>query len=218
MGQQNKISDDDGRSKPLGKKRSRTLVVSVITGIAIVLFCVFTIARTRFETYPTSPSLASVASPPKGLSEQPYDLGELDTVDEEEPDAPEEKDSVALKVIFVEDEASHPLASLSSAGSHPTQMTPLQPSAAVQDTFVKRIQAQQQELRARKRTNTPPPDSSGRERAGESTTPTRKRKDTRTRSGRSSCFPTRDDPTKSKIGTRACRRTTAPQPNSKLPQ
>ncbi len=34
-------------------------------------------------------------------------------MDEEEPDAPEEKDSVALKVIFVEDEASHPLALIS---------------------------------------------------------------------------------------------------------
>lgn len=151
MGQQNNKSDDDGISKPLDKKRSRTLVVTVITGIAIVLFCVFTYARTRFETYPTSPNLATVASPPKGFSEQldqPYDLGELDIVDEDEGmDEPEERGSVSLSVIFLEEDHSHnPASSSVAAGSHPTQMAVHHTAPAPQDTFVQRIQAQQQEL------------------------------------------------------------------------
>ncbi len=150
MGQQEKRQDDDGRTRPLDKKRSRTLVVTVITGIAIVLFCVFTLARTRFETYPNSPNIASVTSPPKGFAEkldQPYDLGELDHVDEDEDvDEADDQGSVALNVIFLENDGSHFSSHGSgAAGSQPTQMKE-QPSTPQQETLVQRIQAQQQEL------------------------------------------------------------------------
>ncbi len=142
MEQQSKTPDDDGRSKLLDMKRSRTLVVSVITGLAIVLFCVFTFARTRFETYPTSPNLASVTSPPKSLSEQPYDLGELDTVDENEyTEEPEERGSVALNVIFIEGDGSHSLPAASNTASKPAAAPP-------QDTSAQRMQAQQEDLEA----------------------------------------------------------------------
>jgi len=150
MGQQEKRQDDDGRMRPLDRKRSRTLVVTVVTGIAIALFCVFTFARTRFETYPTTPGLASVTSPPKDFAEtldQPYDLGELDNVDEDEGlEETDDQGSVALNVIFVEGDGSHSSSITSdAAGPHPTQMKE-QPSTPQQETLVQRIQAQQQEL------------------------------------------------------------------------
>ncbi len=97
-------------------------------------------------------------------------------------------------------------------------MTPLQPSAAVQDTFVKRIQAQQQELElANEQIRRLQIALEEKERENQQLQQ-EKEKIPEPDPDAPPVSLARDDPTKSKIGTRACRRTTAPQPNSKLPQ